>query len=707
MGVIASIAKVSYTTDLHIYWQCSKCGNINEKSITISEKGVGFQPGRNARTQTAGNHAQFMAFSSINQYLKTAEALQVLVEREPACNSEAEKRYVKIVCGKQNQGLSPESVLNNGRNLFVHRLCECRKCRNKEIWASWEGTISDLEKVDKFNMPHIANGTIQVTEKWDQQGYEGIADGEIDDLKHDIGIRFKYIANAFFPFFSEQDVEVDKEVLYRYFIDLNYWLRVVDAPNNGSLTQVCHRAFNSGLKHARLCKNSGYNACDIYPSIHTYSTSESGNELLFADVGTERFAKQIFKRVKGPSSTEETLFKQKLDFIEGELDAVFYSYLDKLSERYRLQEIQYTTLETMVSVFYMGLNLGMCLLENSSSVVDSTSQIQENQSQPSKIGNNMEVWDSYNKFIEEQKAIPEEPWTAAIPKTQALMQNMFVLSVYNSKSNNQEKKEEENNRSNMTEVGNIPEGDPIKCPMCGKEIPADSKFCQFCGKRIQIQTEVTTQPVIPVPQKTNEKHTKQWREQSNNGKTKSVFPILSILLIIALFFSNVLLLANKNTIKKENEILQESIKKAEEEIVKKDQTIKAQEKTIQQAQNKIEEYEAKVDSLNISDSTISSMKTWLYNHSNEFQLNSTFMASTNVVFVRVGNTTSITVTSTKNGSLSFSNQNSRCCRVEWGEKWIGNTIALEISGMREGLSAVTITRENNTANFQILIFVYN
>ena len=74
MGVIASIAKVSYTTDLHIYWQCSKCGNINEKSITISEKGVGFQPGRNARTQTAGNHAQFMAFSSINQYLKTAEA---------------------------------------------------------------------------------------------------------------------------------------------------------------------------------------------------------------------------------------------------------------------------------------------------------------------------------------------------------------------------------------------------------------------------------------------------------------------------------------------------------------------------------------------------------------------------------------------------------------------------------------------------------
>jgi len=51
------------------------------------------------------------------------------------------------------------------------------------------------------------------------------------------------------------------------------------------------------------------------------------------------------------------------------------------------------------------------------------------------------------------------------------------------------KSEEQRGIKEKEVVKTIPESDTVKCPYCGREVPADSIFCPLCGGKIREESE--------------------------------------------------------------------------------------------------------------------------------------------------------------------------------------------------------------------------
>lgn len=241
----------------------------------------------------------------------------------------------------------------------------------------------------------------------------------------------------------------------------------------------------------------------------------------------------------------------------------------------------------------------------------------------------------------------------------------------------------------------------VVCPNCGKEIPENSKFCQFCGEKNATHIPVSIDDK-PIQDQTIEIKQPKGEKEKTKGKT---WKWVAIATIIALVGGIGYLLYDRSVHVKEIselagmniELMNTNVDLMTENSELMEQVADLTEQKQQASQNKEDLYN-KV------------MLDWVKAHGNDYIKDLSFYSNTSVVFVRKGETVPLTVTTLKSGTLYFSNSpgGGYFCEPVWLNDWENNNtkITLNITGKLVGTTIITLSRETNVAAFDVFVYVY-
>ena len=85
----------------------------------------------------------------------------------------------------------------------------------------------------------------------------------------------------------------------------------------------------------------------------------------------------------------------------------------------------------------------------------------------------------------------------------------------------------------------------MKCLKCGAELSEDTKFCSYCGAKVEAQTEIP--PIPPEVEEADEPKTEEkYTYQNNEGKTCTIIS-KSVKFIPKAQLNNLILLDEPNT----------------------------------------------------------------------------------------------------------------------------------------------------------------
>lgn len=217
------------------------------------------------------------------------------------------------------------------------------------------------------------------------------------------------------------------------------------------------------------------------------------------------------------------------------------------------------------------------------------------------------------------------------------------------------------------------------CKNCGKEIPEDSLFCPFCGKKYEI-----IQPLVYTEQTAQNLSTASEEKKENflsSNVTKMAIIILLVTsLIINVYYMGFVVPNHKN-----------NISDMQTEITEKNSKITAYETSIK----KLEKTEKKYNDL------IAKIKTGVGAD------NANFSCSDYVVYMKKGATKKITLTTMLSSMYVYNSESNRSVAyVTFDDnQWYGNTTKLTLHASSEGLCMITFSNSKSNYKFKVLVIV--
>ena len=252
----------------------------------------------------------------------------------------------------------------------------------------------------------------------------------------------------------------------------------------------------------------------------------------------------------------------------------------------------------------------------------------------------------------------------------------------------------------------------IVCKKCGKQLPDDSLFCQYCGElldrsdlqKANEENTVYNENASNLYRATAEDKTANSREDdakkektSHRGSVIAVV-VLSVLICCLAGLNIYQYFSNNETLqvlRAENDSLKENNAKLKEEKTQAISERIAARKERDQAKSDSREYET--------------VKSWVTKYGKGFQAQNSYYAASNIIAVKAGETVNLSITYTGNRTLWLSTTTA-CCKADWGSGWSGNTTNVKISGVSAGTSELIFSLGNNDEadskeSFRVLVIV--
>ena len=217
----------------------------------------------------------------------------------------------------------------------------------------------------------------------------------------------------------------------------------------------------------------------------------------------------------------------------------------------------------------------------------------------------------------------------------------------------------------------------MNCPSCGKEIENNSKFCEFCGAKIEIIEEKVNKE-IPAAKQKNRK-----------------MPLLSILLgalslilavaVVYLSFSySQLKASSQNT----------------------EQVLNATQIELTRQKNTCAEYKTKLDAASRYSDYFSTIRNFSnYNHVGYASDN--FKMDCPVILVKKHSTATVSLTAWWNsgGNVEYSFSDGTVAMIDFEKDSWSRSVNLNIYGLSEGVTIATFSNSHDMNQFYVLILV--
>lgn len=238
------------------------------------------------------------------------------------------------------------------------------------------------------------------------------------------------------------------------------------------------------------------------------------------------------------------------------------------------------------------------------------------------------------------------------------------------------------------------------CKNCKIEIPNDSEFCQFCGKKIEISSFDSNNDNANDDSTLN--LTLKATPQLTNGiSIKKRTAIIAIIVCGVLLVGNIIqIFFNCNNFQRVAE-LSSSLEKTEEALNKSDKSNAEYKKSVEKYKAQAEEYEEKAD-------MYASIKNYCTNN-NIGYASDYFHVDQGIVFIsRNASSKKLTLTLDYNTDVTVTKEQSgRYASVEFDyESWYGSTTTLTIKPKSVGVTKVDFSNNYSSAEFSVIIVVY-
>ena len=252
----------------------------------------------------------------------------------------------------------------------------------------------------------------------------------------------------------------------------------------------------------------------------------------------------------------------------------------------------------------------------------------------------------------------------------------------------------------------------IVCKNCGKQLPDDSLFCQYCGELLDC---VDLKKANEGNSIDNEKASNLYNATTENEaanslggvakkeKTTRRVPIIAIIVLSVLlcglaglsFYQHFSYSETLQVLRAENDSLKENNTKLEEEKARAVSERNTARRERDQAKRGSREYET--------------VKSWVTQYGKGFHVQNSYYAASNIIAVKVGETVNLSITYTGNRTL-WLNTTDTCCKADWGSGWSGNTTTVKISGISAGTSELIFSLGNtdqadSNESFRVLVIV--
>ena len=250
----------------------------------------------------------------------------------------------------------------------------------------------------------------------------------------------------------------------------------------------------------------------------------------------------------------------------------------------------------------------------------------------------------------------------------------------------------------------------MKCQKCGRENPADSEFCQYCGSQIQ-GSEVKPSKVLDP---------ENYFTSESPQKRKSTTPmslIAALIVAAVLAVLNVVQYTNAQGKIADVGNLTTSLEQKTAEVAELTAAVEGKDKTIEEKEAEIASLSSKISGLE-KETTENKEKVdfyddlWSTYNSGEnygYATNNFKVSDGVVVLMKGGKKKTITLTANFSGYVQVESETKGVSAdVKWNqESWSGSTTTLDIisSKNRSGTTTITFTNDQNNKSFKVLVIV--
>ncbi len=262
--------------------------------------------------------------------------------------------------------------------------------------------------------------------------------------------------------------------------------------------------------------------------------------------------------------------------------------------------------------------------------------------------------------------------------------------------------------------------DNICCPNCGKLIPKDSDFCQYCGAEISnILAEQIDKVGEDIAQNSQQAHVDEAFNGANQVKdiainekplepktqitsgTKNTSKPFIVLIIIVVILAglNIFQFASYSKDKALVGDLQTELSGKDATLQEKEKTISEKDSKIKSLNNQISELQDKADSYQRIVSGLSSGSLGAYS--------SDFKASNSVIVVNSGSTKTFTITTTLSydAAVHIENDYPSIATADFAADSWYDSVNIKVSAKKKGTTILNFVEENNNLSFKVLVIV--
>ncbi len=217
----------------------------------------------------------------------------------------------------------------------------------------------------------------------------------------------------------------------------------------------------------------------------------------------------------------------------------------------------------------------------------------------------------------------------------------------------------------------------MNCPKCWKAIPEDSKFCQFCGYKFEVQKILSD--VAENPSK---------KEKNGMSKLEKILICVSTIILIGLAVLGLILGNQISELNAENASLND-------EISTLNASLKQSRTNYNNLNNSLQEAKKFSDPIR----AFSTGKDKTFKKAKEF------FAESNAIVVPKGETYSLKVYCSINTTVYFETESGNAVSSEWSKNWSGYYTSVNFTGVSSGTSILKFYNDANSKPFYVLIIV--
>ena len=246
----------------------------------------------------------------------------------------------------------------------------------------------------------------------------------------------------------------------------------------------------------------------------------------------------------------------------------------------------------------------------------------------------------------------------------------------------------------------------MTCPVCGEALPEDSKFCQFCGNKIEYRQERKER--VPAEESAVQKAFADQKEkiesdkETKRRKRRSVlYGILGVTLAVLVAVNSV---QSKNIerLSSQYDDVQEQLDSANQSVQEQDETIRSKDASIQQYIEERDQYKE-------NNETYTRIEQWIAKHGKGYKEDKSFYAGSNVIAVKTGESATLDVYY-KGKRTVWCSATSDECSTKLGKKSASNIQKLTVTGEKAGITELVFAlgkkkKADDKESFRVLVIV--